>query len=213
MTERIDGRRTRYLHRRGEILSAVTEHALEHGVAALTLRGAAAAVGVSHATLVHHFATRDDLITEIVDQVLTRALLSPPELIDSGYDAQAGWAYLKSREGLRYARLYISLVGLALYDEPPFADALRRSLDVRRDALAEGMRRLGCPDEEAQPLATALLAQLRGLVTDLLLTGDTARVDAAFAALTADQADYKLRWAAAPGGTDAALRRARDSNP
>lgn len=213
MTERIDGRRTRYLHRRGEILSAVTEHALDHGVARLTLRGAAAAVGVSHATLVHHFATRDELIIEIVDQVLTRALLPAPELIDSGYDVQAGWAYLKSREGQRYARLYLSLVGLALYDEPPFADALRRSLHVRRDALAEGMRHLGCPDDEAEPLATALLAQLRGLVTDLLLTGDTARVDAAFAALTADQARYRTRWAAGPSGTDASPRRARDSNP
>lgn len=195
MTERIDGRRARYVHRRAEILQAVTEHALDHGVAGLTLRRAATAVGVSHATLVHHFATRDLLIAEIVDQVLTRALLPSPDLVGSGYDVTAAWEYLHGPEGRRYARLYLALVGLALYDEPPFADALRRSLDLRRAALAEGMRRLGCPHDEAEPLATALLAQLRGLVTDLLLTGDTERVDAAFAALTADQAAYRTRWA------------------
>ncbi|WP_414171570.1 TetR/AcrR family transcriptional regulator [Clavibacter tessellarius] len=73
----VDGRRLRYAHRRGELLRAATEHVLEHGLDDLTLRGLADGVGVSHATLVHHFATRDGLIAEIVERVLAETFSSP----------------------------------------------------------------------------------------------------------------------------------------
>jgi AcrR family transcriptional regulator len=199
VTQKPDGRRVRYEHRRGEILAAVTEHALEHGVAGLTLRGAASAVGVSHATLVHHFATRDALIAEIVDVVLTRALLPAPESIAAGYDLRAAWAYLRTGEGLRWARLFVSLVGLSLYGDPPFAVALRRSLERRLGALEQGMVFLGCPPEEAPAAATSVLTRLRGLAVDLLVTGDGERVDAAFELFLEEAAARRASWAARRG--------------
>lgn len=200
VTQKPDGRRTRYEHRRGEILEAVTQHALDHGVAGLTLRGVAASVGVSHATLVHHFATRDDLIAEIVDEVLTHALLPSPERIGAGYDIRDAWAYLRTGDGLRWARLFISLVGLSLYGDPPFAEALRRSLERRLRAIEAGLLLIGCPPEEAPAAATTLLARMRGLATDLLISGDTERVDAAFVMFMEESAARLALWTARPQG-------------
>lgn len=196
MTDRPDGRRTRHEHRRGEILAAVTQYALEHGVADLTLRKVAAVVGVSHATLVHHFETRDALISEIVDEVLTRALLPSPEKIQAGYDIRAAWEYLRTGEGLRWARLFLSLVGLSLYGDPPFADALRRSLERRLAAIQAGLLLLGCPPQEAPAAATTVLSRLRGLALDLIMTGDGERADAAFALFLEEAAVRRASWAA-----------------
>lgn len=199
MTTKPDGRRTRYEHRRGELLAAVTEHALEHGVADLTLRGAAAAVGVSHATLVHHFATRDALIGEIVEEVLTRALLPAPDRIAAGYDLRAAWAYLRTGEGLRWTRLFVSLVGLSLYGDPPFAAALRRSLELRLAAIQQGLVLLGCPPEEAPAAATTVLSRMRGLALDLLVTGDGERADAAFGLFLEEAGARVASWTAHRG--------------
>lgn len=199
MTDRPDGRRTRHEHRRGEILAAVTQYALEHGVADLTLRKVAAVVGVSHATLVHHFETRDALISEIVDEVLTRALLPSPEKIQAGYDIRAAWEYLRTGEGLRWARLFLSLVGLSLYGDPPFADALRRSLERRLAAIQAGLLLLGCPPQEAPAAATTVLSRLRGLALDLIMTGDGERADAAFALFLEEAAARRASWASAAG--------------
>ncbi len=194
MARETDGRRVRYEHRREEILGAATGYALEHGIADLSLRKVAAAVGVSHATLVHHFSTRDHLVAEIVEHAVTRALLPPPDYVAQGDSLEVTWSYLRSPEGAAWTRLFLSISGLALYGEPVYAEALRRSLRVRTAALADGLRLLGCPDGEAEAFATTLLSRLRGLATDLYLTGDTERVDAAFAVLLSDSAERRERW-------------------
>jgi len=46
---------------------------LENGVATLTLPGAADAVGVTHATLQHHFGGREQLLEEIIEHLLKRS--------------------------------------------------------------------------------------------------------------------------------------------
>jgi hypothetical protein len=50
----------------------------------------------------------------------------------------------------------------------------------RVGALAGSVIAQGCPPRGAPGIATLLIAQRRGLMTDLLVTGDTARIDAAF---------------------------------
>ncbi len=179
MSERTDGRTIRYAHRRTELLHAVTDHVLEAGLADLTLRRVASAIGVSHATLVHHFATRDQLITEIVD---------------AGFDLRSAWAWLQTPEGSRATRLYLSISGLALYGDPPYAAALRRSQEQRLAALSEGLRLVGCPPQEAEAVATTLLARVRGLAADLLLTGDRPRLDRAFDELLRDAEARSATW-------------------
>ena len=50
------------LERRGRLLDQVVAHLARHGLANVSLRPMAAALGVSVNSLVHHFGSKDDLI-------------------------------------------------------------------------------------------------------------------------------------------------------
>jgi len=64
-----DGRTLRHQHRRPQLLAALTDYVLENGINEMSLRHAAEAVGVTHATLIRHFTSKDALIHEIVAAV------------------------------------------------------------------------------------------------------------------------------------------------
>jgi AcrR family transcriptional regulator len=194
MTERIDGRRLRYQHRRGELLTAVGEYALDHGIASLSLRRVARAVGVSHATLQHHFGTKEQLVDELVDHMLERTLRPERDTAvqQSDEPLRAMWAQWTSPTGLRDIRLSIEIVGQSLFEEPGYARTMQRSIVDRVDSMAHYMCTQGCPPEEAPLMATLLIAQFRGLMTDLLVTGDRERVEGAFEVVI-DNASRSLR--------------------
>jgi AcrR family transcriptional regulator len=52
--------------RRGMIVDAARRHIVEHGLAATSAREVAKAAGLSIGTLTYHFATMDELLTEVV---------------------------------------------------------------------------------------------------------------------------------------------------
>jgi AcrR family transcriptional regulator len=190
----VDGRKLRFEHRRGEVLRAATEHALDHGLAGLSLRKVAQTVGVSHATLVHHFSTKDELVAEIVDLVLARALALPDLADDDPEPLETIWRRATSDEGRRYVRLFTAITGHAMHGNPALRDAVARSMQERTALLSAGLARHGCPEAEATGLATSLLATLRGLLVDLLATDDEKRVRAAFDDLAAELGRRSARW-------------------
>lgn len=194
VNERVDGRKLRFEHRRAEVLRAATEHALDHGLADLSLRKVAQTVGVSHATLVHHFTTKDDLVAEIVDLVLARSLAMPDLADDDPAPLESIWRRGTSDDGLRYVRLFTAITGHAMHGNPTLRDAVARSMRQRTALLATGLARHGCPETEATALATSLLSTLRGLLVDLLVTDEYDRVRAAFADLDAELARRAARW-------------------
>jgi AcrR family transcriptional regulator len=52
-----------------KITGAVTEYVLDHGAAELSLRPVAVAVGVTHATLLRHFSTKEGLIAAVAQHI------------------------------------------------------------------------------------------------------------------------------------------------
>ncbi|MDR7381802.1 TetR/AcrR family transcriptional regulator [Promicromonospora iranensis] len=190
----VDGRKLRFEHRRGEVLRAATEHALDHGLAGLSLRKVAQTVGVSHATLVHHFSTKDQLVAEIVDLVLTQSLALPDLADDDPEPLGTIWRRATSDQGRRYIRLFTAITGHAMHDNPMLRDAVARSMQQRTALLAAGLVRHGCPEPEAVALATSLLSTLRGLLVDLLVTDDEKRVRAAFDDLATELDRRSSAW-------------------
>ena len=65
----VDGRTLRYQHRRPELLAAAVEYILERGIAELSLRPMAKELGVTHATLLRHFGTKEALVLEVVKSI------------------------------------------------------------------------------------------------------------------------------------------------
>lgn len=195
MEERVDGRKLRFQHRRGEVLAAATEHALDKGLDDLSLRKVAQSAGVSHATLVHHFASKDRLVAEIVDRVLAETLSVPDLPRDDPDPMRAIWRRATGERGRRYVRLFIAITGRAMYGDPALVEAVASSMRQRTDLIAAGLVRCGCPEDQARPVATSLLAGMRGLFVDLLTGGDEQRVNAAFDDLVSELERRVAGWA------------------
>jgi hypothetical protein len=72
---------------------------------------------------------------------------------------------------------------------------VQHSIRYRIELLRDGIVARGCPPEEARAYATSFLATLRGLMIDLLATGDGERVDEAFETVLADVERRAAAWA------------------
>lgn len=182
---RVDGRTLRHQHRRPQLLAAATEYVLDHGIIEVSLRDIAAGLGVTHATLLRHFSTKEDLLLEVVGRIRSdfrSELLDDQQLRAVQPVSQLlrlTWTRLCQPHEQRQFILLFELVGRAAR-QPDRIAALAESLVTDWvDMLAEQLTRAGSPAQDAEELATLLLAQVRGLQLDLLLTGERARVDRA----------------------------------
>jgi AcrR family transcriptional regulator len=200
MQERVDRRSLRYRHRRGELLVAVGEYVLENGVATLTLRRAAEAVGVTHATLQHHFGSREQLLEEIIEHLLERSFAPGEDYPEGATVADVElrlrelWASLMTPTGKQDIRLFTEVLVQSLYAGPGTEPAVTHSIGQRLERIAGIMVSLGCPETDAMPFATAMLAMLRGLTLDLLATGESERVEETFEALLAGALQLATNW-------------------
>ncbi len=187
----VDGRTLRFAHRRQELLDRATDHVAEHGLADLRLRTVAEAAGVSHRTLLHHFATKEQLLAAILRQLRDRdrALLveQTAQLADAAPgDALAlAWAHLAAPATRPYWRLFFETYGLALKDPERYAAFLDGLVADWLELIGDLLARAGVPAGRRPGLATLVLATFRGLLLDLLVTEEPARAAAALDELRA----------------------------
>jgi AcrR family transcriptional regulator len=184
-SERVDGRTLRFQHRRPELLAAATEYVLDHGIAGLSLRPVAQALGVTHATLLRHFSSKDELIKCVVEKMRTdlfAQVTADRELQEVGSTAQLlriTWRRLcEPKEQRQFLLLFEMVAGKGWQSGD--GGELARSMDDFVDFISGWLRQDGWAPEDASALATLLLAQIRGLQLDLLISGDRARADRAF---------------------------------
>lgn len=184
-TERVDGRTLRFQHRRPELLAAATEYVLTHGVTDLSLRPVAQALGVTHATLLRHFASKDELITAVLDKIRTdlAVQLSADEELraarSTGELLLAFWRRSCEPPEQRRFLILFELVGGSTRTPDGNRHLARSIVDGWLDIIVERLTRDGWSSEDAPALATLVLAQVRGLHLDLLVSGDRARADRA----------------------------------
>ncbi|MGW1786036.1 TetR/AcrR family transcriptional regulator [Streptomyces sp. NPDC002143] len=189
--KRVDGRTLRFQHRRPELLAAATEYVLAHGVTDLSLRPVAQAVGVTHATLLRHFSSKDELIMSVLDKIrtdLADLMNSDEEFRAAGSTAElvrAAWRRLCEPQEQRQFLLLFELVGHHGWKPEGDRDLAHSIISGWLDVLTERLVQDGWPAEDASAVATLILAQVRGLQLDLLVSGDRDRVDRAI--------DFSLR--------------------
>ncbi|MER5221011.1 TetR/AcrR family transcriptional regulator [Streptomyces flaveus] len=203
--ERIDGRTLRFQHRRPELLAAATEYVLTHGVSDLSLRPVAQALDVSHATLLRHFSSKEELIMSVLDKIrtdLADRLTSDEEFHAARSSAElvrAVWQRLCQPQEQRQFLLLFELVGNNGW-KPDGDRQLAQSIVNRwLDILVGRLTQDGWPAEDASALATLVLAQVRGLQLDLLVSGDRTRADRAL--------DFSLRLLERPTARDTSTDR------
>ena len=178
--------RTVDYQRRNAILQRATDHLLERGLVAVSLRELAAAVGVSPRMLVHHFGSREKLVSCALREARSRqreafeARLAPqPERRYADVLTDA-WRWFATNEARPYLRLFGQLHGLAQAPGSPHADFLRESVLDWLPTIEDGFVADGADPATARELSTLTLAVIRGLLQDANAIGDQGRVSAAF---------------------------------
>jgi AcrR family transcriptional regulator len=163
--------------RRRELLNELIDAFARGGIGGRPLREVANAVGTSHRMLLHYFGSRDELLLAIVEEIERRQATTVADLPDDPAAAFAAmWADLRRPELRPFERLFFECYSRAAQGEEPFTPLLPAAVD---GWLAEVDRRT---DGRADRALTRLaLAVTRGLLLDLVATGDEAGVDAAAA--------------------------------
>lgn len=169
---------------REELLAAALAHVTEHGMGELSLRALATALGTSHRMLIYHFGSRDELLVELVRAVEQRerdrlqALMADPEL-SAADRAETFWTHLTDPALWPSERLFFELYGQALQGRPHALPLLDGVVTDWVDLAAGPAVAAGVPVERARADARLDLAVARGLLLDLLATGDVDGVRAA----------------------------------
>lgn len=169
---------------RERLLRAAIEYIGDHGVADLSLRGLATAIGTSHRMLIYHFESKSGLLIAVIRAVeeQQRQLLAEFELDPSLSPADTMrrmWQHLSDPTLWPNERLFFELYGQALQDRPNAHGLLDDIVTSWLEPIAALRREQGVPAEIVQAQARLDLAITRGLLLDLLATGDRAATSAA----------------------------------
>jgi AcrR family transcriptional regulator len=160
---------------RAQLLERCHEWLEVNGLRPHSLRQIAAGVGTSHRMLIYHFGTHEQLLAEIVGRVEANTRRVLAELTDTDDPSQASlrfWRYLSDPDLAAAERLFFEIYADALHGRP-WTDAFRASVvTATEDPVAEAFAGLGFDPEQARIRARLAMATTRGLLLDLLLTGD-----------------------------------------
>jgi len=165
--------------RRVQLLERCYEYVLEHGLASVSLRPLATAVGSSPRVLLFLFGSKDELVRELLararaDEIELPALGSADA--DLAAAALEVWEWLAADRHRGLLRLWVESYARSLIEpDGPWGPFARATV---RDWL--GLLGASQPAAERETEAgiaqrTLVLAVLRGALLDLLATGDRER--------------------------------------
>jgi len=166
------------------LLDGTMDYLLTHGAGPISLRQLAAALGTSHRMIIYHFGSKEGLLIEVVRVMERRQRAIFAEL---GLEPEASpedvarrfWQRLADPANWAHERLFFELYGRALQGDPGVAGLLDGIVESWLAPLSEWISRQGVPPPAAHATARLGVAVSRGLLLDLLATGDQDGVDAA----------------------------------
>jgi AcrR family transcriptional regulator len=169
--------------RRAELLDRAYAYALQHGLADVSLRPLAAAIGSSVGVLSFLFGSKDALVREL----LVRARADELDLLENVRTAQEDdpaivvrvlWQWLSAPAHRPLLALWTQAYVRSLTEpDGPWSGFARATVEDWLALLAEPAPEALTPDaaEALTPDPTLTLAVLRGAMLDLLATGDIQR--------------------------------------
>jgi AcrR family transcriptional regulator len=187
-------------HRRTELLAEIVTYVQANGLANLSLRPLAGALGTSTYTLTYQFGNKSEILRSIVDALAedeanasyAQKGLSSQELLD------AYWTDVKDPDRVAFHRTMIERATVASLEGLSQKQMVE---SVPRQVLVNAFQRDGSTAEEADVQASLVWAAAQGLAMEYIATGDRNRLDRAAAELTrlatGDQAAIELQDAPA----------------
>ena len=168
---------------RARLLQATIDHVATHGITDLSLRRLATAIGTSHRMLVYHFGSKEALLVAVVREVEARQRQFLADLDGDAPPEELGrrlWDRLADPAMWPYEKLFFEIYSQALRSRPHTAELLDGIVESWVAPIADLNVRNGVPPRDARATARLSVAVTRGLLLDLLATGDRDRVNRAF---------------------------------
>ncbi|WP_445186423.1 TetR/AcrR family transcriptional regulator [Pseudonocardia sp. Cha107L01] len=170
---------------RERLLEAAMTYFGTRGISDLSLRQLADALGTSHRMLIYHFGSKEGLLTEVVRAVeaaqreLWNELVADPDL-DPTERPRRLWQRVSDPGMEPFARLFFEIYGQALQGREPATGLLDGDITAWLLPSVRSLVDSGVPPERAEPMARLGVAVARGLLLDLLATGQRMAVNDAF---------------------------------
>ena len=162
---------------RDKLLAVAIDHIARHGGAEKSLRALAAELGTSHRMLIYHFGSKEGLLTAVAREVEARQRAA----LEDVQDGQEFWRRLTDDSLRHNERLFFQLYGQALGGTPGTTELLDGVIEDWLPPLEALLAQLGVPEASRPAQARLGLAVARGLLLDLVTTGDREAVDGAMA--------------------------------
>ena len=169
---------------REKLLQAAVDHVAKSGLTDLSLRTLATELGTSHRMLIHHFGSKEGLWVAIVREVERRQIEAYSQLEhdpEMGIDEslRASWRYFSDPRFWPNERLFFEVYGQALQGHPHTEGLLDDVVEPWIEPAVQRDIERGVDPDRARATARLGIAVTRGLLLDLLATGDREAVDAA----------------------------------
>lgn len=168
-----------------QLLDRTIDHLAQHGLVDSSLRELAGAIGTSHRMLIYHFGSKEGLLVEVIRVVERRQRAVMTDLLVGSDDslgdvARRFWRSVSDPALAPHERLFFEMYGQALQGRPPAAPLLDGIVDSWLEPMTAMLCARGVPEPSARAEARLGIAVVRGLLLDLLATGDTEGTTAAF---------------------------------
>jgi AcrR family transcriptional regulator len=172
--------------RKPQLLGEILEYLLDKSLASVSFRTIAQALGCSTYTLVYHFGSREQLLSEIVAAVSTRATVIDDLMRDSsntldryfaGLEESWKWTLQPRNRQLQRLEFEASLIEALEPSTHTFSRSLFDTWQrIGRDALTS----LGIKPAAAELEARLVVDTFYGIQYDFVLNGDAAPATRAF---------------------------------
>lgn len=168
------------MSRREELLEGAYGYALEHGLADVSLRPLAAAVGSSPRVLLYLFGSKEELVRALLararqDELALLAALPPAAGLEA--TALALWDWLCTPGHRALLTLWTEAYARSLVEpEGPWGGFARATVEDWLGLLTAAQPAAERTTAAGRDRRTLVLAVLRGGLLDLLATGDERRV-------------------------------------
>jgi AcrR family transcriptional regulator len=176
--------RTANAKRPTELLDAIVGYLIRHGVAELSLRPLAEAVGSSPRVLLYYFRSKEEMVAQALARLRERQLagyagMKAAKFASPAEACRAIWRNMSAPDSEPLFRLFFEVYTLAIRHPRQFKDFLRTAIEDWLEFLAEPLRKKSCTESEARAYASIVLAGFRGFMLDYCGSKDRKRLDRA----------------------------------
>jgi AcrR family transcriptional regulator len=176
--------RTANSERPEELLDAVLGYLTKHGVAEVSLRPLAKAIGSSPRVLLYYFGSKEELVSKALARLRERqrqgySLLKLSAAQNPREACRAIWRHMSAPAADPLFRMFFQAYSMGLQEPERFASFLETAIGDWLEFLSRPLMDRGHSAAAARAYATVVLAGFRGFMLDLCASRDRERVDAA----------------------------------